>query len=80
MRKDGFGSVCVPGLEAELEVTRKFLATYKAMLFGARSEKARLVLGDQPCLDLGDLSEVPLTLSAANDDPGPVQGGHRGCR
>lgn len=60
-------------LEAELEVTRKLLVTYKAMLFGGRSEKARLVLGDQACLDLGDLSAAPLTLSAANDDPGPAR-------
>jgi hypothetical protein len=34
----------VAELEAELEAASRLLKTYKAMLFGARSEKARIVL------------------------------------
>jgi transposase len=57
-------------LEAELEAANKLLVAYKAMLFGARSEKARLILGDQGLLDLGDLSDLRAAPVAANDDPG----------
>jgi transposase len=60
----------VAELEAELDATRKLLATYKAMLFGSRSEKSRIVLDAQARLDLGDLSDISPTPPAANDDPG----------
>jgi hypothetical protein len=43
----------VAELEAELEAASRLLKTYKAMLFGARSEKARIVLDGQGSLDLG---------------------------
>jgi transposase len=58
----------VAELEAELEAASKLLSTYKAMLFGSRSEKARIVLDGQGSLDLGDLSAVGVT-RPANDDP-----------
>jgi transposase len=64
-------TVKVVELEAELEAAHKLLVTYKAMLFGVRSEKARIILGDQARLDLGDLGEATPIPSAANDDPGP---------
>ena len=48
----------VAELEAELEAKSRLLNTYKAMLFGRRSEKARIVLDEQGCLDLGDLSAI----------------------
>jgi hypothetical protein len=57
----------VAELEAELEAASRLLKTYKAMLFGARSEKARIVLDGQGSLDLGDLSTVHVA-PAANDD------------
>jgi hypothetical protein len=60
----------VAELEAELEAASKLLNTYKAMLFGSRSEKARIVLDGQGSLDLGDLSAVHVA-PAANDDPAP---------
>ncbi len=41
----------VAELEAELAATTRLLGTYKAMLFGARSEKARIVLDGQGQLD-----------------------------
>lgn len=62
----------VAELEAELEASNILLGTYKAMLFGSRSEKARTVLDEQGCLDLGDLSDMPAPLAAANDDPSPT--------
>ena len=34
----------VTELEAELVAANKLLSTYKAMLFGSRSEKARIIL------------------------------------
>ena len=61
----------VAELEAELEATSRLLNTYKAMLFGSRAEKARIVLDDQGCLDLGDLSDEAAASPAANDDPAP---------
>lgn len=64
-------TVKVVELEAELEAANKLIASYKAMLFGARSEKARLVLDEQGRLDLDDLSAIPVLPVAANDDPGP---------
>ncbi|WP_069338892.1 IS66 family transposase zinc-finger binding domain-containing protein [Sphingobium yanoikuyae] len=60
----------VAELEAELAAAAKLLKIYKAMLFGARSEKARIVLDGQGSLDLGDLSTVHVA-PAANDDPIP---------
>lgn len=39
---------------AELEAATRLLKTYKAMLFGARSEMARIVLDGQGSLDFGD--------------------------
>ena len=57
-------------LEAELEATRKLLGAYKAMIFGARSEKARIVLDEQARLDLGDLGSA-IVVEAANDDRAP---------
>jgi hypothetical protein len=62
----------VAELEAELEASNILLGTYKAMLFGSRSEKARTVLDEQGCLNLGDLSDMPIPLVAANDDPSPT--------
>jgi transposase len=59
-------------LEAELDAANKLLNSYKAMLFGSRSEKASIVLDDQARLDLGDLEEACVR-EAANDD-GPSQG------
>lgn len=61
----------VAELEAELEAKNRQLNTYKAMLFGSRTEKARVVLDEQGCLDLGDLSSVASTPLAANDDSAP---------
>lgn len=61
----------VAELEAELAASNILLGTYKAMLFGSRSEKARTVLDEQGCLNLGDLSGMPAPLAAANDDPCP---------
>lgn len=61
----------VAELEAELEATSRLLSTYKAMLFGSRSEKARIVLDGQGALDLGDLSPACATSLPANDDPAP---------
>lgn len=61
----------VAELEAELEAKSRLLNTYKAMLFGRRSEKARIVLDEQGCLDLGDLSAIAPAPPAANDDPAP---------
>lgn len=61
----------VAELEAKLEEKDRQLNAYKAMLFGSRSEKARIVLDEQGCLDLGDLSSTPPTPPAANDDPAP---------
>lgn len=60
----------VAELEAELEAASKLLNTYKAMLFGSRSEKTRIVLDGQGSLDLGDLSAVWIA-TPANDDPLP---------
>lgn len=60
----------VAELEAELEAASRLLSTYKAMLFGSRSEKARIVLDGQGSLDLGDLRAVHVA-PAANDDPMP---------
>jgi transposase len=60
----------VAELEAELEAAARLLKTYKAMLFGSRSEKARIVLDGQGSLDLGDLSAVHVA-PAANDDQMP---------
>lgn len=66
-------TVKVAELEAQLAAANKLVAAYKAMLFGSSSEKARAILGDQGRLDLGDLSEVPPTPVAANDDPAPAR-------
>lgn len=60
----------VAELEAELAAANSLLGTYKAMLFGRRSEKASLVLAEQARLDLGDLSQTLAAPSAANDDGG----------
>jgi transposase len=61
----------VAELEAELEATSRLLNTYKAMLFGSRSEKARIVLDGQGSLDLGDLREFAMIPLPANDDTEP---------
>jgi len=61
----------VAELEAELAANSQLLNTYKAMLFGSRSEKARIVLDEQGCLDLGDLSDITSAPPAANDDQAP---------
>ncbi|RZF59165.1 IS66 family transposase [Sphingomonas populi] len=54
-------------LKAELEAANKLLVSFKAMLFGSRSEKASIVLDAQERLDLGDLGPV-LHHEPANDD------------
>ena len=61
----------VAELEARLEEKDRQLNAYKAMLFGSRSEKARIVLDEQGCLDLGDLSSITSAPRAAKDDPAP---------
>ena len=48
----------VDELEAELAAANKLLNTYKAMLFGSRSEKSRIILDGQGSLDLGDLTSL----------------------
>ena len=55
----------VAELEAKLEEKDRQLNAYKAMLFGSRSEKARIILDEQGCLDLGDLSAIAPTPLAA---------------
>ena len=67
----------VAELQAELEAAHKLLNSYRAMLFGSRSEKARAVLDEQTRLDLGDLSDIAVTPTAANDDPAPDFGTSR---
>jgi transposase len=52
-------------MKHDMENMLNVIKAYKRMLFGAKSEKARTVLGEQACLDLGDLSTVP---APANDD------------
>ncbi len=69
----------VAELEAELVAANRLLSSYKAMLFGSRSEKASIVLNDQTRLDLGDLEEA-VAHQAANDDmpsPGRTPRPHR---
>jgi transposase len=56
---------------AELEAANKLLNSYKAMLFGSRSEKASIVLDDQARLDLGDLAEAVVRDAANDDSPAP---------
>lgn len=51
-------------LQAENDQLRALLKGVAQQAFGVRSERACVVLGDQQCLDLGDLSLIP----AANDD------------
>lgn len=70
----------VAELEALLEEKTRQLNTFKAMLFGSRSEQARIVLSEQGYLDLGDLSSTPQTLPAANDDPAPQTTGRKARR
>jgi transposase len=70
----------VAELEAELDAAHKLLNSYRAMLFGSRSEKARVVLDEQARLDLGDLSDIVATPTAANDDPAPTSGKPRANR
>lgn len=53
-------------LQAENGQLRSLLKGVTQQAFGARSERASVILGDQGCLALGDLAEVPT--SAANDD------------
>lgn len=70
----------VAELEAELEAKSRLLNTYKAMLFGSRTEKARIVLDEQGSLDLGDLSVIVPTPPAANDDPALQTVRRKACR
>jgi transposase len=58
-------------LEAELAAANRLLSSYKAMLFGSRSEKASIVLDDQARLDLGDLEETVVREAANDDMPSP---------
>jgi len=53
----------------ELELMEGKLAAFRAMIFGAKSEKLTNILPDQLHLNLGDL-EMDVTLQAANDDEG----------
>ena len=69
----------VDELEAELAAANKLLNTYKAMLFGSRSEKARIILDGQGSLDLGDLNAI-LAATPANDDPLPKSAARRAKR
>lgn len=57
-------------LQAENEQLRSLLKGAVHQSYGARSERACVVLGDQQCLDLGDLAPVP---AAANDDDAAAQ-------
>lgn len=66
-------------LEAELEATNRLLNSFRAMLFGSRSEKASIVLDAQERLDLGDLGQAS-PYEAANDDD-PARGrARKACR
>jgi len=56
-------------LKAELEAANKLLVSFKAMLFGSRSEKASIVLDAQERLDLGDLGPVAHHEPANDDSP-----------
>lgn len=67
-------------LEAEV-------ATYRRMVFGARSERSAVILPDQGHLDLGDRGAVPSVPLGANDNidiaqgaPGQPDGGRRPVR
>ena len=53
-------------LHAENAQLRSLLKGVAQQAFGARSARASVILGDQGCLALGDLAEMPV--SAANDD------------
>jgi hypothetical protein len=55
----------VAELEAQLAAANKLLSSYKAMLFGSRSEKASIVLDGQARLDLGDLVVITKRKSPA---------------
>jgi transposase len=54
-------------MREEIERLQGQLATFKAMIFGAKSEKLSLILAEQLPLDLGDLV-TDLSPVAANDD------------
>lgn len=53
-------------LRAENAQLRSLLKGVAHQAFGARSERASVILGDQGCLALGDLASAPVI--AANDD------------
>jgi transposase len=56
-------------LKAELEAANRLLVSFKAMLFGSRSEKASIVLDAQERLNLGDLGPVAHHEPANDDSP-----------
>jgi transposase len=58
-------------LQAENAQLRSLLKGVAQQAFGARSERASMILGDQGCLALGDLAEVPI-IAANDDDAAPV--------
>jgi transposase len=58
----------VLSLDAENERLRTVVATFKDMVFGARSEKLTAVVADQLMLDLADLASDVTPPAAANDD------------
>lgn len=56
-------------LRCENEQLRKLLKTYQGMVFGAKSEKASIVLDEQERLDFGDLASGTVPEPANDDGP-----------
>jgi len=55
-------------LEAENEEMKARLVTLERLIFRSKSEKLASLDPDQKQLELGDLSDIPAVLEAANDD------------
>src|ERR1700730_16207360 len=63
----------VLSLDAENDRLRTIIATFKDMVFGARSEKLVAVVADQLAFDLADLATDVSPPAAANDDRVPTK-------